>query len=46
LGLRGNITREWGKLRNEVLRNLSFTHRIIEVIKYVEETGEVKKETF
>jgi hypothetical protein len=33
LGLRNNVTREWRKLRNEVLRNLSFINRIIEVIK-------------
>lgn len=32
LGLRDNITREWRKFHNEVLRNLSLT-RVIEVIK-------------
>ena len=33
MGLRDNITRDWRKLHNEVLRNLCCTHRIIEVIK-------------
>lgn len=31
--MRDNITREWKKFHNEVLRNLSLTHRIIVVIK-------------
>ena len=33
LGLRDNITGGWRKFHNEVLSNLSFTRRIVEVIK-------------